>query len=251
MKVYISILFVALVSFCSCRKFTWDNPNDTTNPSTEPVSLKNGLVAYYPFNGNANDESGNGNNGIVYSATLVADRFNKINKAYFLNGIDNYIRMQKPGPIGNPQVTVSFWLKSVNQKSDALIGWGDNAKTGNDFRIYQNGVCSSTIAFDTYDCAVNYLVGDILNSWHHFIVIYDGTIAPNVFSSSVYKDGIKISNTCFTQDLGQTNILGTNPITIGRYHGSLPSGYLEASIDDIRIYNRILNQQEITYLANN
>ena len=37
------------------------------------VNLKNGLVAYYPFNGNANDESGNGNNGIVYNATLTQD----------------------------------------------------------------------------------------------------------------------------------------------------------------------------------
>ena len=45
-----------------------------------------GLVAYYPFNGNANDNSGNGNNGIVTNATLTTDRFGNANSAYNFNG---------------------------------------------------------------------------------------------------------------------------------------------------------------------
>jgi len=55
------------------------------------ADLTTGLVAYYPFNGNANDASGNGNNGTVYSATLTADRFGNVNNIYSLNGIDGYI----------------------------------------------------------------------------------------------------------------------------------------------------------------
>ena len=50
------------------------------------ADLKDGLVAYYPFNGNANDESGNGNNGTVNGATLTTDRFGNTNKAYSFNG---------------------------------------------------------------------------------------------------------------------------------------------------------------------
>ena len=38
------------------------------------ADLGDGLIAYYPFNGNANDESGNGNNGTVYGASLTTDR---------------------------------------------------------------------------------------------------------------------------------------------------------------------------------
>ena len=245
------LLVLILISSLSCRKFVWDNPNDTINTRTEPASLKDGLVAYYPFNGNANDESGNGNNGTVIGAKLDADRFNISNRAYLLNGVDNFLKMQKPGPIGNPRVTVSFWLKSINQFTGIIIGWGDDGVTGNDFRIYQSGQCPSSITFDTYDCAVNYPIGDITNIWNHFLVIYDGTIAPNVFSSSTYLNGVNIKNTCFTQNLGPTNIKGTNPITIGRYHGTKQDGYLHAAIDDVRIYNRILSQEEITYLANN
>ena len=48
-------------------------------------------MAYYPFNGNALDESGNNNNGTVNGATLITDRFSLPNKAYNFNGIDSRI----------------------------------------------------------------------------------------------------------------------------------------------------------------
>ena len=57
--------------------------------------IHSGLVAYYPFNGNANDESGNGRDGVVNGATLSSDRFGNSNKAYSFNGIDNFISVQK------------------------------------------------------------------------------------------------------------------------------------------------------------
>ncbi|MBC7408621.1 MAG: hypothetical protein H7339_09555, partial [Arcicella sp.] len=50
------------------------------------VNLKNGLIACYPFNANANDESGNNNNGTINGATLTTDRFGKANRAYNFNG---------------------------------------------------------------------------------------------------------------------------------------------------------------------
>ena len=64
--------------------------------SNSPAFLTNGLIAYYPFNGNANDASGNGNNGTVYGATLTADRFGNPNSAYYFNGTNNYITAAIP-----------------------------------------------------------------------------------------------------------------------------------------------------------
>ena len=52
----------------------------------------NGLVGWWPFNGNANDESGNGNNGTVNGATLTTDRFGNANKAYSFDGNLNKIQ---------------------------------------------------------------------------------------------------------------------------------------------------------------
>ena len=57
-------------------------------PSYVPTD---GLVAYYPFNGNANDESGNGNNGTIDGASLTVDRFSNTNSAFKFDGIDNSI----------------------------------------------------------------------------------------------------------------------------------------------------------------
>ena len=62
----------------------------TINGYSQPF-LTNGLVAYYPFNGNANDATGHGNDGTVVGATLAADRFGTPNRAYSFNGANSMI----------------------------------------------------------------------------------------------------------------------------------------------------------------
>jgi len=54
------------------------------------------LIAFYPFNGNANDESGNGNHGTVYGASLVKDRFGNADSAYSFDGVNDYIDIGRP-----------------------------------------------------------------------------------------------------------------------------------------------------------
>lgn len=57
------------------------------------ASLQDGLVAYYPFNGNANDESGSGNHGTVHGPILNTDRFGAAGNAYDFDGLDDYIEI--------------------------------------------------------------------------------------------------------------------------------------------------------------
>jgi len=96
----------------------------------------NGLVGYWPFNGNANDESGNGNNGTVNGATLTADRNGVAGNAYNFDGVNDYIKCLNAGPGGNPTVTVSFWMKRQNNLNGHIFGYGNNGINGKDFRIY-------------------------------------------------------------------------------------------------------------------
>jgi hypothetical protein len=56
--------------------YLWPVRGPITTTTTIPIN--DGLIAYYPFNGNANDESGNGHNGTVYGSTLTADRFGNV-----------------------------------------------------------------------------------------------------------------------------------------------------------------------------
>ncbi len=90
-------------------------------------------IAYYPFNGNANDETGNGTNGIVHGATLTLDRFGNANKAYNFNGVNNYVdlgnrEMLNLGALGS-SYSVAVWIKTkgnVGQYQDNIIGKASN-----------------------------------------------------------------------------------------------------------------------------
>jgi hypothetical protein len=78
-----------------------------------------GLVGYFPFNGNANDESGNAHHGTVYGATPTTDRFGNPNSAYYFNGVDNYIVLPENIITGKDSVfEISFWYKAENDS-----GW--------------------------------------------------------------------------------------------------------------------------------
>src|SRR5215203_3476019 len=95
MKIYLLIFFLLSTAACFSQ-----------------VNMSRGLVAYYPFNGNANDASGNGNNPIFNNAALTADRLGNANNAYSFNGIDNYIRIPNSSSL-NPSSAISLcaWVK--------------------------------------------------------------------------------------------------------------------------------------------
>jgi hypothetical protein len=208
------------------------------------------LVAYYPFNGNANDESGNGNYGVVNGATLTTDRFGNSGKAYSFDGVNDYISCQNAGPTGNPTVSSVFWIKTSQSSYGHIIGYGNDAGSGTNYRIYLgDNECSGSIVFDTYDNALAQrdTHGD---NWDCYAVIYDGTTGNNTSISKIYKNGNLLGNICFSVDNSTTNISNQYPIVFGRYHGSIQTGFYTGFLDDIRIYNRVLTQEEITYLAN-
>src|ERR1017187_6660333 len=78
--------------------------------------LTNGLVAYYPFNGNANDASGNGNNGTIQGGVALApDRFDNANSAYLFNGVDGYIDIGSPAGNSPVYLTETAWVKILSR----------------------------------------------------------------------------------------------------------------------------------------
>ena len=82
----------------------------------------NGLIGWWPFNGNANDESGNGNNGSVNGATLSIDRFGNANRAYSFDGITNEIIVPHNNALNLLPISISVWFKtSVSQPNKMLV----------------------------------------------------------------------------------------------------------------------------------
>ena len=99
-------LFTLCMALCAvCLTATSQNVPDYVPPD--------GLVGWYPFNGNANDESGNGNNGQNNGVSFGTDRFGTVNSAGSFNGVSSYVNGSLVG-LNNPsEITLSIWLLSL------------------------------------------------------------------------------------------------------------------------------------------
>jgi len=105
-KIYI------LLSFCLIHFIT----QAQTIPAYVPT---NGLVGWWPFNGNANDERGNGNNGTVNGAALTTDRFGFGNSAYYFDGVNDFIQISNnPSLESSNSITIAAWVFIETNPSD-------------------------------------------------------------------------------------------------------------------------------------
>lgn len=207
------------------------------------------LVAYYPFNGNANDESGNENHGTVNGATLTTDKDGNADSAYAFDGIDNYIYVPHSNSLditGN-EITISMWL--YNDNPDTSNTWKGISKGGYDvgngyellFTNYPtaNGKTSLNIggggyftsSFNTYS-----------NQW----IMLTGTFNNGV--GKVYINGIEQPYT--TQ--GSINLAAsTSDLYIGtRNPPNNYDGFVKGKIDEVRIYASALTDAEVLNLYN-
>src|SRR3990172_11283700 len=147
------------------------------------ADLKDGLVAYYPFNGNANDESGNGNNGTVYGATLTTDRFGNANSAYDFDGNDNIVVPDSNTLDLTTHFTLAAWVKPHSLMNDPAQG-GIISKNG-DYGVnngYQLGITNSNTQIwclfnaDGESWPGNKLLARAIvpvNEWSHIACTYD------------------------------------------------------------------------------
>ncbi len=229
--------------------------NDTTIFAGESIGLSimggdsaninNGLVAWYPFNGNANDESGNGNNGNVYGSSLSVDRFGNENGCYSFNGAENYIYINASSSLNtatNLSTTINTWVNVMDYNYDnpSLIYYGVDYS--------QPTFCN--IIDDSLVRAANYLwqlpYGNcysstkiIPNEWYFVSYVYDKQNS----LIKVYVNGVFENQTSYTV---------TNPVNPHLEFGRDPYGggsqFFNGKLDDIRIFNRALTDNEIQKL---
>jgi hypothetical protein len=218
-----------------------------------PANLQQGLVAYYPFNGNANDESGNGNDGVVNGAALTSDRFGSIGNAYQFNGTSDYILCSNSNlPFGNSSRTFSAWFKLSQSQgySDwySIFSYGGNDYYGELNDILVGNLNESSIELNTHE---NFYQTPILNglfdSWQHLVVTYSNESITGV---SIYLNGTIVQNVNVNNaGLDQIQTSNSNPLMIGRSNVMYASNfYFNGLLDDMAIYNRALSPSEIQQL---
>ena len=211
-----------------------------------------GLIGWWPFTGNANDLSGNNNNGTVYGATLTNDRFGNANSAYQFNGTSSYIKMLNGGPQGNASRTVSFWAKTSSTGEMVPFDYGSTTTSGNEYQIQFNNGCSG-IGMDVYNGVVTRGSNSFLdNSWHHFAIVLDNTIGSQIDDVLYYVDGVIVPNiNCAPANQNQViNTVTVEPIHIGKVASSSNVRFFNGTLDDYYFYDRALTQEEITGIFN-
>jgi hypothetical protein len=211
----------------------------------------NGLVGYWPFNGNANDQTTNGNNGTVNGATLTTDRNGNANSAYSFDGISNYIQTQSTFSLvtGTASRTVSLWLKTAGNISgrQSAVVWGTQVGCYGKFNINVSRNSGSSISLIT-GCGIYDNPAVVLdNNWHNIICVFDSSLGLNTATARYYLDGVLLNNngngSFFTANIDTQ----PGPIVFGR-DGT--SDILNGKLDDVAIWNRALTQQEITAMYN-
>ena len=206
------------------------NVGQTTDAGTLVMNLldiDSGLVAHYPFNGNADDVSGNGYHGTVSGALPATDRFGNANGAYSFDGVNDIITTNQEKFAVDNKVSVSLWVNSNTIGLQYFMMCSDF------------GVSTKT---NEVDLAIslpntNSASGAIVNGeWYHFAGTYDGTYirayVNGQFASETYHPGN-------IYDPHRTLKFGTFGDGVDYWAGML---------DDVRIYNRILSDAEVQML---
>jgi hypothetical protein len=202
----------------------------------------NGLVGWWPFNGNASDESGNGNNGTVNGAILTTDRFGVSGNAYYFSsiGCGTSIDVNVNTTSIQSGLTMSVWVMNVGTGcyGPRLLEFYGNdgpgqAQWATDYNQNLYGIGSITST--GFGCAVSIPMSPN-NVWSHLVYTNDGTIG------KFYKNGQLIST------MGSTG----NPIlsssgAFGRMNHPAYDAY-NGKLDDIGIWNRALSSCEVADL---
>lgn len=217
----------------------------------------NGLVAYYPFRGNANDASGNNNHGTVTGAALTENRFGDADSAYKFNGINQYIEVpdnNMPSIATTGMLSISVWMRCdtldfPNPEGEYVHWMGKGVSSQHEwtFRIYNLNSSrpnrTSCYAFNlTGGLGAGSYAEETLTKgqWMHFVAVYN--YPQNTIM--IYKNGI-LRDTDFFTDYSITPGNGTAPFRIGTRDFN---SFFKGAVDDIRMYNRILDSTEIQNL---
>ena len=256
---------VAEVRECTARRCTW--PNDFTEVEFHHIEVtvqgrtivtngERGLVAHYPFDGNAQDASGHGRHGSVRGAVPTMDRHGNAAGAYAFDGRDDVIVIPN-GPVFNdqPAFTLSLWAAFNDPYSESFGGNGVTCLLAKGTNYdYQYGLCAVnnrpgrdlfTTAWQSEGGGVTDAAGELTlvrdGAWHSIV----GVVSAEV--SKLYVDG-KLIATSEASTGRRWNTSGNADVTIGGILQQGGTGFFSGKIDDVRIYNRALSDAEVAAL---
>ena len=212
-------------------------------PNVPTYVPKDGLLSYFPFNGNATDVTGSGSTATPKDLTLTSDRFGISNSAYSFNGTSSNIEANIVDyPLKGGSRTLTGWFKATDiitsKESDfCLLSFGNTSDPNYWFKISfsKNGYLNIQLDAKTFQSPENYFN----NQWTFYAMVFNDDT--NTFS-------LYINNVLKLTGIADLYTNGSN--TLFRIGKNKSNNYFEGTIDDIGIWNRMLTQEEITNLYN-
>jgi gliding motility-associated-like protein len=207
------------------------SPSSICSGAALPTNLQTGLVGYWPFCGNANDASGNGNNGTVNGATLTTDRFGNTNSAYSFDGNDWIAATRAHQAV----FTASAWVQSTNGNCNKPIldaynsSWelySDCANGQLTFIMWNGG----TYTYHSTNVALG------LNTWYHVVAVYSSS------QIKIYVNGSFITTQITTAVPAISGVLNMGASISGGLQ------YFTGKLDDVGLWSRALTLAEIQQL---
>jgi len=212
-----------------------------------------GLVAYYPMDGNAEDLSGSGFNGQIFGANTVANRFGEPGKALSFDGTNDYLEIADAPPLRlGGSYTLSFWIL-IEEYNNELAYSIFSKRTG----IVQDGYALQIIGTDhpsleqgelsmlvSSGGVPNIQSGEAIleNNWLNVIVCFNEENS----TCTMFFDGIEVNS----QVIPPANDQITATLKIGVDDQSILNNfYFEGILDELRIYDRILSESEKNEIA--
>lgn len=247
MKNAFPFLLLSILFFVSACVVTDDEQPIVPTPDPEPTSLRTGLLFHVPFTGNADDVAVGGLTGAVSGATITTDRHGEANEAYFFDGDDDFINYGAAPALSLGDVatyTMTAWIKPEDLgdtrrhiaiskfNGGVAAGWYLAINSNREIQAYRNNV-----PWSVRGNPVN-----VLDEYVHIASSYDGA------NLTVYRNGELDATIPFPRNDHDRN----TEVLIGAVFSQnnvLPS--FKGVIDDVRIYNRVLTTEELTWLASN
>ena len=226
--------------------------------------VTDGLIGYWPFNGNANDESSNTNDGSVHGASLINDRHGNADAAYSFNGTDNYIDCGKDASLQISTFSINFWFKySDTSKIQVFVNnansndgeWGFQCyhHSASDAGLVAGVAAGSNDAWLASSSQENGRFAD--DEWHMYTATYSAkTNKLNSYVDGKFINGITSERHGFRNGIDSLQHTGNDAFIMGAhsqyFSSTINAGprYLEGALDDFYMFNRVIDSAEIQKL---
>jgi hypothetical protein len=213
--------------------------------------LLEGLVGYWKFNETggtlASDSSGQGNHGTLMNMDNSDWVAGTQGNALEFDNIDDYVEISGfSGVTGSSPRTCMAWIKTAG--GGDILGWGNHLDLGTKwrFRVLSSGLLA--IQVGGYAQTTSATVHD--GTWHHVAVVLPQKSTPLINDLELYIDGNRITDITTSAGTSSLDTGSDNTVKIGTYvYDGAGLDYFDGMIDDVRIYDRALSQQEIADIA--